>query len=105
MWTRQQDAALLEGFADRGDPEGQRVDVQSVGVRAVFRASGQFEIGFLYPSPRKHQGAPSEVDRVMAHDHEDLQAGGAVAQQQDRGGGSGGGFHGDFLSASRRQVN
>ena len=47
MWTRQQDAALLEGFADRGDAERQRVDAQSVRVRTVIRAGGQFVIGLL----------------------------------------------------------
>ena len=98
MGTSQQDATFLEGFADGGNAERQRVRVQPLGIRAVLRAIGQLLIGFFDSASWKHQGATGEVDGVMAHDHEDLQTGGSVAQQQDGGGRPGGRFHNVFLS-------
>ncbi len=81
--TRDQHAAFLERLADRGDLERcERVD-------AGAQRRGQLGVRRLHPAARKDQRAGGEVDLMMAHDHEGLEARRSVPQEQDGRGGSG----------------
>ena len=80
----QEDTALLKGLADGGDA----------------KRLAQPGIGLLDAAAGEDQGAAGEINRLIAHDHEDLKPRRAVAQQQDGGGWAGGGGftrHGYFL--------
>ena len=87
---RQQDTALLEGFADRGDPETQGARVEPLATGIKFRSRDDLLIALVDAAAGKHQRAGVKIDLIMAHHHEDLDLirAGCVAQQQDGGGGT-----------------
>jgi glutamate dehydrogenase (NADP+) len=94
----EQNAAFLEGFADSGDAEGARRDVQTVHGGAADGVGSQRRILRIEAAAGKDQRAGGEIDLVVAHHHEDLEPGRAVAQQENRGGQADGGFgHGACL--------
>ena len=81
--SREQHAAFLERFADRGDLErGERVG-------AADERSGELGVRRLHPPARKDERAGGEVDLMMAHDHEGLEPRRAVPQEHDGRGGAG----------------
>src|SRR3977135_4629507 len=71
-WTRQQDAAFLEGFADRRDPEtqGSRVEPLAAGVK--LWPCDDVLIGLVDTAAGRHHDAQAKIDLIMAHHHEDL---------------------------------
>lgn len=83
--TGQQDADLLEGLADRGDAERQRVGIEIGRTAGAARLCGKRMVAGIDPSARKHQRAGSKIDRVVADHHEHFEPGGSIAQQQHRG--------------------
>src|SRR5215210_63925 len=94
LWPRQEDAAFLKGFADRGDPKTQGSGVQPLAARIKLRHGDDFLIALVDAAARKYQRARVKVDLIMAHHHENLdlpttvvrpRRAEAVAQQQDSG--------------------
>src|SRR3546814_880374 len=79
----QEDAAFLERLADRGDPEREVVVVEAVAA-GCHRADTRVAVGGVDRAPWKHERSRGEVDLMVAHHHEDLQARRAVAEQEDR---------------------
>ena len=81
----EQHARLLERLAHAGHPDRQR----GVGEFAAAPAAGaeaRVSVRVLHLAAGEHQRARGEVDAVVAHHHEDLDAAGPVAaQHQGRG--------------------
>ena len=83
----------------RHAPAARRIPRRSRGCRRCGSAhcdvrgdaGGDRLVVLLHPAARKDEGAGGEFDLVVAHHHEDLRPGLAVAQQQDGRGGAGGG--------------
>ncbi len=69
---RQQDAAFLKSFADRGDAEAQGRFIEPLPARIKLRRGDDFLVALVDAAARKHQGAGIEVDFIMANHHEDL---------------------------------
>ena len=84
----EQHAALLEGFAHRGDAH-REVLVVEVCATGAARAQRRIAVGGIDLAAREHQRALREVDLVVALHHEDLETAAIVAQQQYGGGGDG----------------
>src|ERR1700676_240912 len=98
---RQQDAALLKGFADRGDPETYSPGIKPLAAGIKLRSGDDLLVALVDAAAGKHQRARVKVDLIMAYHHEDLDLirGCAVARQQGGGRGTGGdGFGGHELS-------
>ena len=87
--SREQDAALLEGFAYRGDTQGDLLGCQA-GNAGAAQAHSRIFIAHRELAAGEDQGPGGKVDLVVTHHHEDFQGLGAVAQQQDGGGEAGG---------------
>ena len=69
---RQQDAALLEGLADRRDPETERVLVEPLAARVKRGLGNDLLVALVDAAAGKHQRAGIEVDLIMADHHEDF---------------------------------
>ena len=84
---RQQDAAFLEGFADRGDAETQRRLVEPLAAGIQRGVGDDLLVALVDAAAGKHQRAGIEVDLIMANHHEDFDFAQRprVAQQQDGG--------------------
>jgi hypothetical protein len=94
----EQHAAFLEGFANGGDAEGSGGGVEAVHGGATQRIAGDLRVAGIEAAAGEHERAGGEIDLVVAHHHEDLEPGRAVAQQENRGGRADGGFgHGACL--------
>src|SRR6185437_10447042 len=88
---RQQDAAFLEGLADRGDAEGELLLVEPLAARIERRVSRDLAVTLVDAAAGKYQGARIELDLDVAHHHEDFDlARHSVPQQQDSRGIAGG---------------
>ncbi len=82
---RQQNAAFLEGLADRRDPEAQGVGIEPLAAGKEIAARDDLAIALVDTAAGKHQRAGIEVDFIVAdhHEHFDFRPRCAVAQEQD----------------------
>ncbi len=104
--ARDQHAAFLERFADRGDlerPERVRKLWGAVIDRAAALSErSELRIRRLHSPARKDQRAGGEVDLMMAHDHEGLEPARPVPQEEHGRGGAG---RGDFGHSRARSMS
>ena len=80
----EQHAGFLERLAHAGRPDRQR----GVGERLAAAAAGAqpgIAVRLLHLAAGEHQRAGGEVDAVVAHHHEDLDAARPVAAEHERG--------------------
>src|ERR1700722_9243032 len=84
--TREQDAAFLEGFADRGDPKTQSGRVESLAAGIKRGIGDDLLVAVVDAAAGKYQRPRAEIDLVVTHHHKDFDfapGDGTIAQQQD----------------------